>query len=170
MRNYVKRGGIGGRRDNGAPIDTQYFVDRSIPDPITGCWNWTKSISKVNGYASVRRDGKTIGAHRASFEAATGKTLPSNIDACHECDNRRCVNPAHIFEGTRKVNMQDCSSKGRTRTPVMSGEACPSSKLTSEQVIAIRLDTRSQRAIGRAYGVARATIARVRNNMTWRSV
>jgi hypothetical protein len=63
--------------------------------------------------------------------------------------------------------MADCARKGRIRTPVLRGDDCPNSKLTSDQVLAIRADDRSQRAIARAYGVNKGTIACIQKRTTW---
>jgi len=51
-------------------------------------------------------------AHRISWEMRYGPILKGNV-ICHKCDTPACVNPSHLFSGTQKDNMQDCSNKGR---------------------------------------------------------
>lgn len=91
------------------------FIETRIERiPETGCWIWMNCLSE--GYGSFRRfyRGKTQRAHKASYEAFVG-VVPSGFDVCHSCDIRCCCNPAHLFVGTRKENMQDASKKGRLK-------------------------------------------------------
>lgn len=151
---------------------TSFFFDRSFPEPNSGCWIWMNAVSR-GGYGVVNiGSGKVSHAHRASYMLASGKlALSGKVDVCHRCDNRLCVNPDHLFEGTRKENMQDCIRKGRfRRIPILVGEASPSAKLTPKQVLEIRQDGGSQRAIALAYGVNRGTIRHIKLGWTWRSI
>lgn len=82
-----------------------------------GCWIWT-GVTRPNNravrYGCQFIHGEGISAHRVSFFIHNGAINP-DLQICHKCDNPICVNPDHLFEGTGKDNMRDCSEKGRVR-------------------------------------------------------
>lgn len=136
------------------------------------CWEWTGAIDS-HGYGRIR--GELFGAeyktaHRISWVLANAKPIPDGMVVCHTCDNRRCVNPAHLWLGTPNDNMQDKVAKGRHRTDRTRGEARPEAKLTEVQVRAILLDPRPYSVIGHDYGVHAQTISSIKNRQSWAHV
>ncbi len=89
------------------------LVKKSIEKQENGCWNWTSSIATKTGYGKLVFGGKDISAHRASYTVFKGE-IPKGKHVCHTCDNKKCVNPEHLWVGTAKENMQDKISKGRS--------------------------------------------------------
>ena len=93
------------------PTPVQRIYANVVIDGSTGCWNWTKSTNP-GGYGFFRMNHKTFLAHRVAYELLVGP-IPEGLCACHHCDNPRCVNPAHLFIGTRADNNYDSIKKGR---------------------------------------------------------
>jgi len=138
-------------------------------DGETGCWNWKKCTS-VDGYGRVQWRGDNIGAHRLSWMLFNGK-IKDGLCVCHVCDNRKCVNPEHLWLGTQTENIADMDAKGRRRE--YGRDSSPLAKLDRKTVLEIR-KTWSP-AKGRAdefsdrYGVSRTQIYRILSGASWPS-
>lgn len=134
------------------------------------CWVWTGCAIAL-GYGAFCSGGKQTYAHRLSFIIAFG--LPQAF-VLHKCDNRRCVNPSHLFDGTHEDNMADMARKGRVKkTPNINqarGARFPHTKLTKEQVLEIRA-LRSckiqQKEIARRFSMSTASIGRILAGQQW---
>lgn len=140
-------------------------VQIGAPD---ACWPWTGA--KRDGYGMFKANGRNHGAHRIAL-TLQGVEVPDVAVVCHRCDNPPCVNPAHLFVGTRADNNADMFAKRRNMLP-------PTSKLSPELAAEIRAEVARRLAEGRPYygakdlarryGVTHISIRAVVNNRTWR--
>lgn len=89
------------------------LLNKVVINYNTDCWIWQGSTNNI-GYGFIR-DGKNMRtAHRVSYEEHIGP-IPYGMCVCHTCDNPLCINPNHLWLGTRKQNSRDMIVKGRGR-------------------------------------------------------
>ncbi len=165
----------------GISLEERYWakVDKRGPDE---CWPWTGRRNK-QGYGGINLGiaGKQSPATHVAL-ALDGRPRPGRLHALHSCDNPPCVNPAHLRWGTQVDNVADRVARGRgvreqirgmrngmntepgCRRP---GEINPSHKLTSQEVLEIVADRRTQKQIACAYGVSSVTVWKIKSGRAW---
>lgn len=116
------------------------------------CWLWKGAIN-ADGYGTYNQHGansKTLLCHRISYQLSFGE-LPDTHFVRHSCNNRHCVNPAHLVVSTSRC-------------------AHSSNKLDSEKVAEIKLlisQGVSQSKIARDFGVSRQLIFQIKEGTAW---
>jgi hypothetical protein len=128
------------------------------------CWEWTAHLSQA-GYGRIFIEGISRNACHASL-AIAGKSRPPGLHALHSCDNRKCVNPAHLRWGTAKENGRDKSTRGRC--PDVRGEKHPYSTLTEASVRRIYRQAGTLISIAKEYGVTISTVWAIKHRRLWR--
>jgi hypothetical protein len=84
---------------------------RTVPNEI-GCALWQGTVN-YKGYGSKGYRGKTWNVHRMVYILTHGASLTTEQFVCHSCDNRRCINPDHLWIGTALDNSRDSYLKER---------------------------------------------------------
>ena len=125
-----------------------------------GCWEWTAGYHPF-GYG--RFYGKLT--HRISYELHYGN-LNKGQCVLHQCDNPKCVNPAHLKVGTRSDNAKERTE--RNRLPV--GSSVRNSILTEQQVLEIRASSKSVKYLSALYGVSESNIYAIRSRTNWKHI
>jgi len=177
MRVSASYSGSSMRRSRIGNVEDRFWVRvrKGGPDE---CWDWTGTLSnwgygriggKLHG-ERVAKPGSTALAHRVSWIMANGPIPeggpePHGWVVMHTCDNRLCVNPAHLVLGTQERNVKDMDEKKRgKRVSPRHGIDNPMAILSAEQEAEILASRDSSRKLGLLYGVDKSVILRVRRN------
>lgn len=144
------------------------YVDRKDDSE---CWPWLASIRNKSGYGSFEAGGKrSVLAHRMAWELSFGP-IPASLCVCHTCDNPICVNPGHLFLGTKADNSADMISKGRAVNP--RGSAHGNAIVNEADVVEIRSLVKigmAQRPVAKRFGISQLHVSRIVRRLVWAHV
>lgn len=112
--------------------DMDFIKARVRVNPETGCWEWTKHLNQ-GGYPIFMMgkfgEQKPIRAHRWLLGHLRGTPLRWDEglkeEACHKCDVTFCVNPEHLYVGSRADNVRDQVERGRMKSWRDYSDECP---------------------------------------------
>ena len=136
------------------PLADRFFKKVDSSGGVDACHLWTGAILKT-GYGSIRSGGRALRSNRVAYELAHNTVLTEDQHGLHKCDNRKCVNPLHLFLGTPKTNSDDKHEKGR---------ANPHKKFSDADIAAMKgLKSlgHTGRYIASVFGASEATVSMV---------
>ena len=134
-----------------------HLLSRTTPT-AAGCMEFTGCVQS-NGYARAKVAGKADGVHRHIYRLVIG-VIPHGVDVCHHCDNRRCINPKHLFLGSRLENMADAVAKGRQAK----GGMLPQTLLTEQdkqEIVRLAKSGAAYNDISLAFGICKQHAGRI---------
>lgn len=146
-------------------MNTVLFWEKVNVSGWDDCWIWAAGIG-TNGYGKFRSNNLLYASHRAAFIITRGQVTPGK-HILHKCDNPLCCNPMHLREGTHQANMKEMLAKGRHVPGITPGEENTNSKLTNDQVRAIRQDNRVLRLIAKEYNMSIAQVSKIKRRVSW---
>lgn len=123
----------------------------------SGCHEWQSTLHR-DGYGKFWFEGKQIQAHRMAYKLFVGNIEDKWV--LHKCDNRKCVNPEHLFLGTSQDNISDMDMKGRRGTKAKLTEA------QAQEIKNLLSERYSQEYVATLYGIDQTTVSRIKLGKT----
>lgn len=136
------------------------FWEKTDKKEVHVCWNW-KAFIRPDGYGTIQSSllkSKNFLAHRLSYLLHYGE-LPDGLLVLHKCDNRKCVNPNHLYLGTDADNERDMVIRDRMKGVVKVKIVKKIAKMIEQEI--------SNKAIAKELGVSIKLVSRIKRGSNW---
>jgi hypothetical protein len=153
-----------------AATTSRFWAKVAIQETPDVCWEWTGAVAG-SGYGSFKVNREAVSAHRIAYRMANGRLPAGGLVIRHKCDNPRCVNPAHLEEGTKADNSMDMVTRGRNPARNTVGENNGAAKLTLDKVSEIRRRGElgeTNVSIAASFGVTHQMVSKIRKGYFWK--
>lgn len=144
--------------DRKAPMAIRFWGRVALTADDQRCWEWQGHL-RANGYGDIWIDKVRYRAHRYAWFLVKG--YHSTLFLCHTCDNRKCVNPNHLYEGTNRDNVDDILERGNPRWMKY---------ISKEQYISIKEMLANQhtiRDVAKQFQYSEALISSIKHGKHW---
>lgn len=134
------------------------------------CWMWTGAINAF-GYGLINVNSESKLAHRMSYMTFI-RPIPNEMNCLHHCDNRACINPIHLYLGTKQDNTNDMMRRGRHRPS--EGEENSNAVISEMEAAEIKFlaleDHLTNVEIADAYGISPSIVSTIKRGDAWAHV
>lgn len=133
------------------------------------CWLWQSGLDHEGRARITIGSGSskiTISAARYLMIIKLGRILPEDECVLHSCDNKLCVNPEHLWVGTKADNNRDRALK--CRSAHLRGSTNGNSKLSEKVARRIKFGNETPSKLSSELGIHVSTIHYIRKGKLWR--
>ena len=148
------------------------FMDSFKSEDEKTCWDWNGTKNNA-GYPLFSYKGRMISATKTAYSLYYKRRIPKGWVVSHTCDKVDCMNPDHLYITSRSDLTQELYKTGRMKPANQKGANNPNSKLTEDDVRAIRqkkVEGVTHSVLAEEYGVTKTTISQIYNRKLWAHV
>jgi hypothetical protein len=155
-----------------ATLDMMALIERT--EEFADCLLWTGSTSNGNPTYTPYGVGQVCTyVRRSIYQLATGNLKPG-VPLDMTCNERLCINPAHMQPTTHAKIGQKAAARGQWKTKTRAARIATAkraghqSKLTTEIAREIRCSSEPGPVLAERYGVCRAVINGIKAGTRWK--